>query len=54
MRPSISQAIQILKFEGALPNLPMKMPVPTFSAPPDDLEVGPASATMTNSSIDVR
>ena len=54
LRPSISQAIQILKFEGALPNLPMKMPVPTFSAPPDGLEVSPSSATMTNSSIDVR
>ncbi|GKE70107.1 L-type lectin-domain containing receptor kinase IX.1-like protein [Tanacetum coccineum] len=27
LRPSIGQAIQVLKFESALPNLPMKIPV---------------------------
>ncbi|GJU38095.1 putative reverse transcriptase domain-containing protein, partial [Tanacetum coccineum] len=53
LRPSISHAIQVLKFEGALPNLPMKMPVPTFCAALDGLDVSTASATMTNSSIDV-
>ncbi|MFS7923302.1 putative non-specific serine/threonine protein kinase [Helianthus anomalus] len=32
IRPSIRQVIQVLKFEGALPNLPMKMPVAMYSA----------------------
>ncbi|KAI3828656.1 hypothetical protein L1987_02764 [Smallanthus sonchifolius] len=41
LRPSIRQAIQVLKFEGALPNLPTKS------------EVSCSSATMTNSSIDL-
>ncbi|GJW96508.1 zinc finger, CCHC-type containing protein [Tanacetum coccineum] len=45
---------RVLKFEGALPNLPMKMPVPTFCAALDGLDVSTASATMTNISIDVR
>ncbi|PWA90874.1 legume lectin, alpha chain, conserved site [Artemisia annua] len=52
LRPSISQAIQVLKFEGSLPNLPIKMPMPTYSAAPDGLEVSSTSATMTNNSID--
>ncbi|KAI7752983.1 hypothetical protein M8C21_026724 [Ambrosia artemisiifolia] len=34
MRPSIRQAIQVLNFEGALPNLPMKMPVAMYTAGP--------------------
>jgi serine/threonine protein kinase len=49
LRPSISQAIKVLKFEGALPNLPIKRPVPTYCAAPDGLEVSSAS-TMTNNS----
>ncbi|KAM7276135.1 hypothetical protein ACFE04_018001 [Oxalis oulophora] len=32
-RPSIRQAIQVLKFETALPNLPTKLPVPTYHVP---------------------
>lgn len=31
LRPSIRQALQVLKFEAALPNLPNKMPPPNFS-----------------------
>ncbi|KAL6283547.1 hypothetical protein ACE6H2_014476 [Prunus campanulata] len=34
MRPSIQQAIQVLNFEVPLPNLPSKMPVATYFAPP--------------------
>ncbi|KAF3445437.1 hypothetical protein FNV43_RR10613 [Rhamnella rubrinervis] len=30
LRPSIRQAISVLKFESSLPNLPTKMPVPIF------------------------
>ena len=29
LRPSIRQAIQVLKFEATMPNLPTDMPVPT-------------------------
>ncbi|BBN68275.1 Concanavalin A-like lectin protein kinase family protein, partial [Prunus dulcis] len=37
MRPSIQQAIQVLNFEVPLPNLPSKMPVATYFAPPKSL-----------------
>ncbi|XP_058068911.1 L-type lectin-domain containing receptor kinase IX.1-like [Magnolia sinica] len=30
MRPSVRQAIQVLSFEAPLPNLPSKLPVPTY------------------------
>ncbi|KAH7861321.1 hypothetical protein Vadar_024591 [Vaccinium darrowii] len=33
LRPSIKQAIQVLHFEAAMPNLPMKMPVPVYHVP---------------------
>ncbi|KAF8017582.1 hypothetical protein BT93_H2690 [Corymbia citriodora subsp. variegata] len=33
LRPSIRQAIQVLKFEADVPNLPMKMPTPVYHAP---------------------
>ncbi|XP_061373365.1 L-type lectin-domain containing receptor kinase IX.1-like [Gastrolobium bilobum] len=33
LRPSIRQAIQLLNFEAAMPNLPPKRPVPTYHAP---------------------
>ncbi|KAI3494579.1 hypothetical protein L1887_40711 [Cichorium endivia] len=49
LRPSIRQAIQVLKFEAALPSIPIKMPVAMYYAP----EVGFSSGTMTNSSIDL-
>ncbi|KAA8536369.1 hypothetical protein F0562_028847 [Nyssa sinensis] len=34
LRPSIKQAIQVLNFDAPLPNLPPKMPLPTYIAPP--------------------
>ncbi|XP_068337186.1 L-type lectin-domain containing receptor kinase IX.1-like [Pyrus communis] len=37
MRPSIQQAIQVLNFEAPLPNLPSKVPVATYFAPPRSL-----------------
>lgn len=37
VRPSIRQAIQVLCLEAPLPNLPGKMPVPMYYAPPIDL-----------------
>ncbi|KAK0603789.1 hypothetical protein LWI29_008670 [Acer saccharum] len=46
-RPSIWQAIQVLNFETAMPNLPNKMPVPTPSS------VSFSEPFVTNSSIDV-
>ncbi|KAJ0041265.1 hypothetical protein Pint_27757 [Pistacia integerrima] len=33
IRPSIRQAIQALQFEAAMPNLPVKMPVPIYHVP---------------------
>ncbi|XP_073005039.1 L-type lectin-domain containing receptor kinase IX.1-like [Typha latifolia] len=36
LRPTIRQAISVLKFEAPLPGLPSKMPVPTFYQPPID------------------
>ncbi|KAJ9537528.1 hypothetical protein OSB04_030261 [Centaurea solstitialis] len=39
LRPSIRQAIQVLKFEGAVPDLPKVMPVPMYFAAPTSNEV---------------
>ena len=36
LRPSVRQAINVLKFEAPLPELPYKMPVPMFFVPPVD------------------
>ncbi|KAJ6379042.1 hypothetical protein OIU78_029125 [Salix suchowensis] len=33
LRPSVRQAIQVLNFEAAIPDLPRKMPVPVFHVP---------------------
>ncbi|KAJ6732669.1 hypothetical protein OIU74_004588 [Salix koriyanagi] len=33
LRPSVRQAIQVLNFEAAMPDLPRKMPVPVFHVP---------------------
>ncbi|XP_057998204.1 L-type lectin-domain containing receptor kinase IX.1-like [Hevea brasiliensis] len=33
LRPSMRQALQVLNFEAALPNLPAKMPVPKYDVP---------------------
>ncbi|KAL5753281.1 hypothetical protein ACOSQ2_023788 [Xanthoceras sorbifolium] len=37
LRPSIKQVINVLNFEAPLPNLPSKLPVPTYFAPPMNL-----------------
>ncbi|ONK74857.1 uncharacterized protein A4U43_C03F10840 [Asparagus officinalis] len=53
LRPSIRQAINVLKFEAPLPELPSKMPVPVFYAPPIDItKFGFMSSTGVLSSLD--
>ncbi|XP_071737390.1 L-type lectin-domain containing receptor kinase IX.1-like [Rutidosis leptorrhynchoides] len=53
-RPSIRQAMQVLKFEGQLPNLPKNMPVAMYYSAPDIVpQFGSHAATMTNTSIDL-
>ncbi|XP_061356626.1 L-type lectin-domain containing receptor kinase IX.1-like [Gastrolobium bilobum] len=47
MRPSIRQAIQLLNFEAAMPNLPPKRPVPTYHAPAPSVVSGAAASTTT-------
>ncbi|CAL4947127.1 unnamed protein product [Urochloa decumbens] len=47
-RPSIRQALNVLKFEAPLPVLPPKMPVPTYFPLPDlvvPISIGGASST---------
>ncbi|KAJ0097278.1 hypothetical protein Patl1_28045 [Pistacia atlantica] len=51
-RPSIRQVIQVLNFETAMPNLPMKMPVLMYHIPTDPL-VSSGEPFITNSSIEV-
>ncbi|KAI7750031.1 hypothetical protein M8C21_003781 [Ambrosia artemisiifolia] len=56
LRPSIRQALQVLKFEAAVPNLPMKMPVPMYYyTEPDAPEVssGSGGGSITYTSIDL-
>lgn len=48
-RPSIRQAIQVLKFEMDLPNLPVKMPVPVFYVPTPSLPLFSAPTTSSGS-----
>ncbi|CAL5365106.1 unnamed protein product [Camellia sinensis] len=49
LRPSIRQAIQVLHFEAAMPNLPMKMPVPMYNLPSTStISTGGASITYTS------
>ncbi|KAK3211115.1 hypothetical protein Dsin_015821 [Dipteronia sinensis] len=51
-RPSIRQAIQVLNFETAVPNLPSTMPVPVYHVP--SLSVSSSTEPfITNSSIEV-
>ncbi|EEF35161.1 kinase, putative [Ricinus communis] len=50
LRPSIRQAIQVLKFEIALPNLPAKMLVPVYHVPP--ASVSSSEPSITYSSLD--
>ena len=45
-RPSIKQVIQVLNFEAAVPNLPNKMPVPTYNAPSTSMSSNEPSFTV--------
>jgi len=45
LRPSIGQAIQVLNFEVAMPNLPPKKPVATYLAPTTPISSKEASIT---------
>ncbi|XP_022762391.1 L-type lectin-domain containing receptor kinase IX.1-like [Durio zibethinus] len=48
-RPSMQQAIHALNFEAPLPILPLKMPVPTYYAPPLNVPAFPLSYRGTDS-----
>ncbi|XP_052198080.1 L-type lectin-domain containing receptor kinase IX.1-like isoform X1 [Diospyros lotus] len=53
-RASIKQAIQVLHFEAALPDLPPKMPVPVYRAPAGGVSASSSSEpSITCSSIEV-
>ncbi|KAK2656651.1 hypothetical protein Ddye_009703 [Dipteronia dyeriana] len=52
LRPSIRQAMQVLHFEAAMPNLPSKMPVPVYYVPTVP-SVSPGGSCIANSSISV-
>ena len=47
LRPSIRQAIHVLNFEAALPDLPPKMPVPFYHVPA--MSVGSGESQVTTS-----
>ncbi|KAJ0098272.1 hypothetical protein Patl1_28383 [Pistacia atlantica] len=51
IRPSIRQAIQALQFEAAMPNLPVKMPVPIYHVPTH--LASPAEPLLTDSTLTV-
>ncbi|KAI5333155.1 hypothetical protein L3X38_023285 [Prunus dulcis] len=51
MRPSIQRAIQVLNFEAALPVLPPKKPVATYSTPPPSLPLLMSSCSTTGFEI---
>ncbi|CAK9150622.1 unnamed protein product [Ilex paraguariensis] len=53
LRPSIRQAIQVLNFDAAVPNLPSKMPVPMYHVPAGTQSTGSGEPMLTNTSIDV-
>ncbi|KAJ7943776.1 putative Kinase [Quillaja saponaria] len=42
LRPSVRQAIQVLNFEAAMPNLPSSMPVPLYHVPAPSVSSGEA------------
>jgi interleukin-1 receptor-associated kinase 1 len=50
MRPSIRQAVNVLRFEAPLPSLPARMPVATYGPPTNPLSFG----TLVLSSADDR
>lgn len=52
-RPSIRQAIQVLNFEGAMPSLPEKMPVPTYRVVTPPISSGSGEPLMSSSSLQV-
>ncbi|KAI3987592.1 hypothetical protein MKX01_021504 [Papaver californicum] len=51
-RPSIRQAIQVLNMESRIPNLPTKMPVPSYHVPELDL-ISSEPTSITSTSIDM-
>lgn len=51
LRPSIRQAIQVLNFEAAFPNLPPKKPVPMYHVPTPSLSSGEAASNTITSTI---
>uniref|UniRef100_A0A9I9DQ21 Protein kinase domain-containing protein n=1 Tax=Cucumis melo TaxID=3656 RepID=A0A9I9DQ21_CUCME len=46
LRPSMKQVIQVLNFETTMPNLPNKMPLPIYPAPPTSMSSNEASMTV--------
>ncbi|KAE8732871.1 L-type lectin-domain containing receptor kinase IX.2 [Hibiscus syriacus] len=52
-RPSIRQAIQVLHSESPMPNLPVKMPVPTYHVSLPSVSSGSEKPSITYSSMDV-
>ncbi|KAK6287658.1 hypothetical protein POUND7_013837 [Theobroma cacao] len=53
LRPSIRQAIQVLDFDVALPNLPLNMPIPTYHQPEATASSSSNEPFLTNSSLNV-
>ncbi|XP_023760120.1 L-type lectin-domain containing receptor kinase IX.1 [Lactuca sativa] len=53
MRPSIRQAIHVLKFEATVPKLPLKMPIPLYYTAADVPQISSGGATMSTTSIDL-
>ncbi|XP_021890446.1 L-type lectin-domain containing receptor kinase IX.1-like [Carica papaya] len=51
LRPSIRQVIQVLNFETALPDLPDKMPVPTYHVPTPSVSSGEPSITYSSVNV---
>jgi interleukin-1 receptor-associated kinase 1 len=48
MRPSIRQALNVLRFEAPLPSLPARMPVATYGPPTNPLSFGTLVLSSTN------
>ncbi|KAL8117897.1 L-type lectin-domain containing receptor kinase IX.1-like [Apium graveolens] len=53
MRPSIRQAMQVLNFEGEMPSLPTKMPVPIYDAPLGMPAISSTKASITCTGINL-
>ncbi|KAL0536386.1 hypothetical protein IC582_025334 [Cucumis melo] len=49
LRPSMKQVIQVLNFETTMPNLPNKMPLPIYPAPPTSMSSNEAPPTSMSS-----